>query len=152
MFSNFRHREIMAVLFNLIKDTHKLNPERNGCAVVIIDKNTGKEVFHEFIGEMIPGGSAQIKYWYHATEKAMRLFDNLTKGHVTSAESANMKTNYPGAVLCGDYIVSISGQNMWLDEAMSAHLGSEMDWIHAEVIEYVISQPNERFNELALVA
>lgn len=152
MFTKEVNDQIMHVLVDLIDNANKLNPEKNGCVIVIFNKNTGRPLFQELIGAINFKGSAEINYWYHATEKAKRLYENLANGHVTSAQSANMETNYPGAVLCGDYIVSVSGQNMWLDEAIAANLGLIMNWLESLVLDSILSNPNQRYDELALVA
>jgi RNase P protein component len=52
MFTVQNKNRIRKELRKLIADAHKLNSEKNGCAVVIVDRCTGKPVFQEFIGKM----------------------------------------------------------------------------------------------------
>lgn len=112
---------LLILLAKIVEAAHTLNTERHMCVIVVIYAKTGEL---EFIVEVGPRGeNPPIRYYYNAVEKAHRLFKNLNKGHITSAESADMKNSFPGAVLAGDFIISTSGQNMWLDEGISTHIG-----------------------------
>jgi len=108
-------------LAQIVEAAHTLNTERHMCVIVVICAKTGEL---KCIVEVGPRGeNPPIRYYYNAVEKAHRLFKNLNKGHITSAESADKKNTFPGAVLAGDSIISTSGQNMWLDEGISTHVG-----------------------------
>ena len=139
---------IYGELESLVTKANYLNPAKRGCVVIILDINTGHLVFHKEVSKLVHGSGPFIKYWYHATEKAMRLLENIKNGHTTSAESADMITNFPGAVLCGNYIVSVSGQDMWLDEAIATHFGRRMNWVDAEVVGRVVKTKNSRYSDL----
>ena len=148
MLSERKRIKLHSIFGELIGVANDLNPSRYGCVVIIVDADSGDIMYVDAIGKLIQGSSAYTKYLYHASEKANRLFEHLSDGHITSAESADMETNFPGAVLCGKRIISASGQDMWLDEAISSNGGSEIGWLKQETLEKLIKHPNNRHKEL----
>jgi len=69
-----------------------------------------------------------VNYRHHAQEKGCRLGDNLSLGHVSSYQSADIegKDTYPGAILAGDYILSGSGLYWKRDEVITLTLGLDL--------------------------
>lgn len=121
--------EVMRIVFGRFLAMYNASPEgkeapKTGayCSILTVEEAIAKTpaatvLFGELTRDL------KIKYRHHCQEKACRLGEHVARGDVSSFQSADMETKFPGAVLLGNKILSCSGLPWEYDETVGLETG-----------------------------
>ena len=101
-----------------------------GCAVVLMHLEHPNRIERLIAGESHENIEV---YLYHALEKAARLrVNHVVKGHTTSMESQDESGDrWGGAIVVGDWIVSVSGYSPTRDQAIALWATEKAEMVQA---------------------